>query len=305
MNIQKGVWMLLEAMQSEKALEYEVEPTVSATTKRFIAMLLIGCSFLVFNVGGYNDFVSRELIFLSRVGVVSILLISTFILRRTEGRLHEFWRLSYFFLIASIGLLLAWIFGRWYQLIPGLSTSTVEGVAVAKVAEVLPIVLAILVGLWLIEKDLTQFYLRGGDLKKSIKIGLLVSPAGLYSFVLLGGFGFSAGLDSVAMWMPWLLMFAFSNAFMEELMIRGLFLKRYESLFGQRNSLILTSVIFALFHLAIIGYTDFVTFWVYLSIPLFLGLLWGYTIQKSENIWGAVLAHLIADIVFILVIFGV
>jgi membrane protease YdiL (CAAX protease family) len=295
----------LEVVQSEKALESEVEAALNSTTKGFSAILLIGCSFLVFNVGGYNNFIPRELIFLSRVSAVSILFISTFILHRAEGRWHEFWRLSYFFLIASIGLLLAWVFGRWYQLIPGLSTSTVEGVAVAKIAEVFPIVLAILVGIWLVEKDFTRFYLRGGDLKKSIKIGLLVSPAGLYSFVLLGGFGFSAGLDTVAMWIPWLLVFALSNAFMEEFMIRGLFLRRYESLFGQKQSLILTSVIFALFHLAIIGHTDFVTFWIYLSIPMALGLLWGYTIQKSKNIWGAVLAHAIADIIFLLVIFGV
>lgn len=297
--------MLLEVVQNEKPIETEEEAALNSSSKGFLALLIIGCSFLVFNVGGYNEFIPTESIPITRVSVVSILLLSTFILYRAKGKWTEFWRLSCFFMIASLGLLLAWFFGRWYQLITGLSISTVEGIAVAKVAEVLPIVSAILVGLWLVEKDFAYFYLRGGDLKKSIKIGLLVSPAGLYAFVLLGGFGFSASLDTVATWIPWLIAFAFSNAFMEELMIRGLFLRRYESLFGRKQSLILTSVIFALFHLAIIGFTDFITFWIYLSIPLVLGLLWGYTIQKSENIWGAVLAHLIADIVFVLAIFGV
>ncbi|MFW9804513.1 MAG: lysostaphin resistance A-like protein [Candidatus Thorarchaeota archaeon] len=295
----------MEIVQNEKPIETEEAAALNSSSKGFLALLIIGCSFLVFNVGGYNDFIPRESILISRVSVVGILLLSTFILYRSKGRWHEFWRLSFFFMIASLGFLLAWFFGRWYQLIPGLSTSTVEGAAVAKVAEVLPIVSAILVGLWLVEKDFAYFYLRGGDLKKSIKIGLLVSPAGLYAFVLLGGFGFSASLDTLATWIPWLIVFAFSNAFMEELMIRGLFLRRYESLFGRKQSLILTSVIFALFHLAIIGFTDFITFWIYLSIPLVLGLLWGYTIQKSENIWGAVLAHLIADVIFVLAIFGV
>ena len=285
----------------DKLVETEFSPIVRGV----LFLLFIGCSFLVFNVGGYNNFIPANLILLTRICVVLVLLLSTGILYQSKRTWKRHWRISFSFLLASIGLLLAWFFGRWYQLIPGLSTSTVEGVAIAKVAEVLPIVLSILVGTWLIEKDFTPIYLRGGNLKKSLKLGLLGSPVALIPFVALGGLSLSAGLDMIAALMPWMCIFAFSNAFMEELMIRGLFLKKFEVIFGERLSLLLTSVVFGILHTAIIEYTDIVTFSVFLGITFVLGLVWGYVMQKSDNIWGAVLAHAIADILFILTVFGV
>jgi membrane protease YdiL (CAAX protease family) len=268
-------------------------------------LLFIGCSFLVFNVGGYNSFIPSDMILLVRLSVVGVLLVPTIILYRTEGRLNKYWKLSFSFLISSIGLLLAWLFGRWYQLIPGLSTSTVPGAAVAKLAEVLPIISAILIGMWLVENDFSSLYLRGGDLRKGIKLGLLASFAALLPFVLVGGLGLTATPAMILSWIPWLCVFAVSNAFMEELMIRGIFLRKYTVIFGERRSLLLTTVIFTVFHQAIVGYTDFVSFSVFMVMIFFLGLIWGYVIQKSDNIWGSVLAHTVADIFFMLAVFGV
>ncbi|MFW9793919.1 MAG: lysostaphin resistance A-like protein [Candidatus Thorarchaeota archaeon] len=291
-------------MTNDKAIIIEEKPSFSLTTTVALLLLFIGCSFLVFNVGGYNNFISTDLILLTRISVVGVMFFTNFILFHS-GRKDKYWKLSFSFLIASIGLLLAWIFGRWYTLIPGISLSTVEGIAIAKVAEVLPIVLSIIVGIWVTEREFTSVFLRGGSIRKSIKLGLLASPAALFPFVALGGLGFSASLHDVISWIPWICVFAFSNALMEELMIRGIFLREYESIFGQRHSLVLTSIIFGLFHQAIIGFPDLITISVYFSIPLVLGLVWGYIIQKSDNIWGAVLAHMVADIFFVLVIFGV
>lgn len=277
----------------------------STITNVIALIFFIGSSFLVFNVGGYNNFIPTDLILLSRISVVCVLLLSTLILYRTEGKWNKFWRLSYAFLVASIGLLLAWIFGRWYQLIPGLSTSTVEGIAIAKLAEVLPIVLSILVGIWFIERDFISIYITGGNIKRSFKLGIIIAPIALIPFVVLGGFGLSVELGVLLSWIPWLFVFSFSNGFMEELMIRGLFLKKYDSLFGQKQSLLLTTVIFTVFHQAILGYTDPITFSIFLGIIFVLGLSWGYIMQKSDNIWGAVLAHAVSDILFLLVVIGV
>jgi len=260
------------------------ETDFSAVTKVALALLFIGCSFLVFNVGGYNSFIPSDLVLLSRFVVVVILLIPTFILFRLEGTWNKYWKLSFSFWISSIGMLLAWFLGRWYQLIPGLSTSTVPGVAVAKVSEVLPIITAILVGMYLVDKDFTQVYIRGGDLGKSIKLGLLASLAALLPFVLVGGLGLTASPSMIVSWIPWMCLFATSNAFMEELMVRGIFLRKYESILGQKQSLLLTSVIFAIFHQAIIGYTDLLSLSVFMGMTFFLGLIWGYVIQQSDNI---------------------
>ncbi len=270
-----------------------------------LSILFIVCSFLVLNVGGYNSFIPLNMILVTRAAVAGIFLIATLILYQSKGALNKYWKVSFSFLIASIGLLFAWVFGLWYTLIPGLSAGTVEGAAIAKVAEVLPIIAAILVGIWVIEKDFSAVYLTGGNFRKSIKLGIIVSPAALFVFFALGGIGFSATLNEVIAWMPWICVFAFSNGLMEELLIRGLFLREYEKFFGLRGAVILTSVVFALFHQAIIGFSDILTMAGNFSIPLILGLLWGYAIQRSDNLWGAVLAHIIADIFFVLVMFGV
>jgi membrane protease YdiL (CAAX protease family) len=292
-------------MEQEQNTIGEAETEFSPMIQGVLFLLFIGCGFLVFNVGGYNSFIPSDIILLVRLSVVGVLLIPTLILNRTEGRWSKYWKLSFSFLISSIGLLLAWFFGRWYQLIPGLSTSTVQGAAVAKIAEVLPTISAILVGMWLVEKDFTSMYLRGGDLMKSMKLGLLASFAALIPFVAIGGLGLTATPAMILSWMPWMCAFAFSNSFMEELMIRGIFLRKYESILGQKQSLILTSIIFAVFHQAIIGYTDFISFSVFMGMTLILGMIWAYVIQKSDNIWGAVLAHAVADIFFVLAAFGV
>jgi membrane protease YdiL (CAAX protease family) len=105
--------------------------------------------------------------------------------------------------------------------------------------------------------------------------------------------------------MPWVFIFAFSNALYEELMIRGIFLKNYASVFGQRTALLLTSLAFAMLHISIIGLADLMTFVMYFGLSFFLGVLWAYVILKSDNIWGAVLSHTIADILLVLTVFGV
>lgn len=291
-------------MEKEESVTDVTDTEFSLLQKGALWLLFIGSSFLVFNVAGYNSFIPVDLILLTRICVVGILLVPTFILFRMEGAWNKYWKLSFSFWIASIGLLLAWLFGRWYNLIPGLSTSTLEGVAVAKVAEVLPIVLAILIGTWLVERDYSPIFVRGGDLRKSLMLGIVALPSSLFPFVVLGGLSLSVGLETIVSGLPWLCAFSFSNAFMEELMIRGLFLKKYDTIFGQKQSLFLTSIIFAIFHLDIIGITDFLSFLGYFSIPLIMGLIWGYIIQRSDSIWGSVFAHAIADIFFVLVLFG-
>ena len=278
---------------------------ISSTGKGKLLLLFIACSFLVFVVGGYNNFIPNDIILISRIFVFIVFLIPTFILYKSKGELNSYWRISFLFLIVSIGFLLTWFFGTWHLLIPGLSMSTVEGAAIAKVAEVLPVILSILVGIWLIEKDYTPIYLRGGDLKKSIKLGVLVSPAVLMLLIPLGFLNITASLDTIVSWMPWIFVFSFSNALYEELMIRGIFLRSYDSIFGQRTSLLLTSFVFAMLHIAIIGLADLVTFTIYFGLSFFLGALWAYVIQKSDNIWGAVLTHVIGDILFVLTMFGV
>lgn len=283
----------------------DIKYQLTQLQKGFLWLLFIGCSFLVFNIGGYNSFVPANLILPTRLSIVVIIFISTFILYRNKRGLLRYWDLSFSFLISAIGLLFAYFLGRWYLLIPGLSTGTVEGTAIAKVAEVLPIVVSILVGVWIAEKDFTPAFIRGGNIRKSMKLGVVASLVAFIPFLLMGGLGLTATPIMILQWLPWMFVFGFSNAFMEELMIRGIFLRKYGVFFGDRTSLLLTSVIFMIFHQAIIGFTDIISFSIFMVMTFCLGLIWGYVMQKSDSIWGSVFAHMVADILLILVVFGV
>jgi membrane protease YdiL (CAAX protease family) len=86
---------------------------------------------------------------------------------------------------------------------------------------------------------------------------------------------------------------------MEELLYRGIFLKRYEPFLGKGLSAILTAVVFTLMHTQVTYAAQMIQF---LVIVLVLSLIWGILIQKTESLWGAVLFHAAADC---LVIFGV
>jgi membrane protease YdiL (CAAX protease family) len=277
--------------------------SLKMSSKVGLFLLFIGFSFMTFAVGGYNNF-PNDFQPLIRAIVFVVLVISTYITKKSE-KLNRYWRIIYSFTISSAGLLAAWYLGQWYHLIPGLSISTVEGVAIAKVAEVLPIVIAILAGVWLLDKDMTSVFLKGGNIKQSIKLGLLFSPLGLIPFITIGGLGINVEANLILTWVPWVFAFSIANSLMEELMFRGLFLKKYDAIFGQTRSLLLTSIVFALFHFALLEYADFISVSVIVTFTFFLGLSWGYIIQKSNNLWGAVLAHMIADALGILAVFGV
>jgi membrane protease YdiL (CAAX protease family) len=272
-------------------------------SKVILFLIFIGFSFISFTVGGYNNFIPTDIRPLSRAMVFAILAVITYIARKSE-KLHQYWRILFSFTISSAGLLAAWFLGRWYQLIPGLSISTVEGVAIAKVAEVLPIVVAISVGVWIVDKKMSSVFLKGGNIGHSILLGLLFSPLGLIPFLALGGLGITVEAELILTWLPWIFAFSFANGLMEELMIRGLFLRKYATFFGQKGSLLLTSLVFALFHFGLLESADFVNAFIFYTFTFGLGLSWGYITQRSDDIWGSVLAHMIADALGILAVFG-
>jgi membrane protease YdiL (CAAX protease family) len=82
---------------------------------------------------------------------------------------------------------------------------------------------------------------------------------------------------------------------MEELWLRGIFLKRFEPFIGIHGSVWCTAIIFALMH-------SFAYYFMPTVLPVFvlntlsLGLACGYLIMKSDSLWGAVMIHAAADL---------
>jgi membrane protease YdiL (CAAX protease family) len=100
---------------------------------------------------------------------------------------------------------------------------------------------------------------------------------------------------------PWILIFVLANGFMEELLFRGLFLRRYELFLGKGLSNLLTAVVFTLIHLQVTYVSDVFQF---LLVVFPLALVWGYLMQKTDSLWGSAVFHAGADCMIILGIFA-
>jgi hypothetical protein len=143
-----------------------------------------------------------------------------------------------------------------------------------------------------------SMYLKTGKVRIWLPIALaawLVFPAFAYLSLSSSQPGLLGKL--LPLW-PWILLFVLSNGFMEELLYRGIFLKQYEPFLGKGLSVILTAVVFSLMHTQVTYAAQMIQF---LVIVLVLSLVWGFLIQKSDSLWGAVLFHAAADC---LILFG-
>jgi membrane protease YdiL (CAAX protease family) len=155
----------------------------------------------------------------------------------------------------------------------------------------------------------TSIFLEKGNIKLGIAAGLVgffifaaaSIPEATYLFQ-----GQNLILDKAIGWAPWLLVTVLANGVREELLYRGLFLKKYEPLFGPSYSNLLQAIIFSLSHTVAgrgtITYTPH-TFALVLFTFL-LGLLWGSLMQRTNSILGSVLFHAGTDIAVFLGIFS-
>ena len=141
--------------------------------------------------------------------------------------------------------------------------------------------------------DFRSIYLKRGNLKLGIGIGLLV-----FFFLAPAAFMFAAqrftSINTLVAAVVWGLVFSIANAFMEELWVRGIFLKRFKPLLGINASVWITSIVFALMH-------GFAFYFLPTALPFYvantlaLGLACGYLMMKSDTIWGAVIIHAASD----------
>ena len=285
---------------SQKIESTNDETQRSEKVATFIILTAIGI--LVYTLAGYNYSIDSSTRLIVRIIVPITLAGFLFILKRM-GR--DLWfSIVFTFFSVSVGFLATHFLGTWYRLVPGLSQDTAQGIALAKFAEVLPIVFAVITLGFLVGENWTSIKMRGGDVYRSMRLGVYALPLSYLSFLFMGGtIIVITGMEFLTI-IPWILLFALSNSFMEELIFRGVFLDKLEKLFGARMALVQTSLIFALFHVSVLQATGFEMIAAFLVFIMILGFAWGYIVQKSDSIWGAVFAHAVADIFVIIVGLG-
>jgi len=224
----------------------------------------------------------------------------TLSLYRNE-RFRRYWEVAFAFFCGSFGLFLAWAPGSWPERYFGVSASTAQGVAILKFFELLPVALTIIVLTKIVQGNLTPIYIQKGNLRIGLGLGLLLSfiMLGVYLITSWSNIDWEKAIPAIA----WMIIFAILDAFFEELLIRGLLLKRYIALLGTAWSLILSTLCYGLFFLGVQSATGPIPYGA-LIVILPLGLLYGFIMQKSDSIWGSVSIHATIDLIYLIGVFA-
>jgi membrane protease YdiL (CAAX protease family) len=214
--------------------------------------------------------------------------------RREAGRSRG--DVLYAFFVGSTAVLVSTLLGG--RLLEALSLLPVSpsSIALSKLSEaacqVATIVLLTAAG----GGSLRSIYLARGRLGLGLGVGLAgfaVCAAAAF-LPLLSRDGGWEKLRSLA---PWILTFALANGFAQELLFRGLFLRRLEPWFGKNGSNLLLAAAFTLLHVQPAGASEVAI----LTLVLFpLALAWGRLMQKTGGLWGPALFHAGVDCFLIL-----
>jgi uncharacterized protein len=229
-----------------------------------------------------------------------VFLVVVLFLRRSKN-CKDYWPMFFAFFIASIAifvdLLVNFPSGTMDRLVFDMLVSTV-------------IIVGIIVLLTLIScGTLGSIFLKIGNLK----LGLVIGLTGFFFFALsslpVAGLLFQAqdlNVGKVISWLPWILPIVLLNDVREELLYRGLFLKKFETKLGLKASNLLQAIVFSLIHsVAGIGLSTYTPYiWVLVVFTFMLGLAWGYIMQRTDSILGSVLFHAGSDIPIFLGIFS-
>jgi membrane protease YdiL (CAAX protease family) len=230
-----------------------------------------------------------------RIVLSAIFLLSAIVSLKVE-RLKKYWKVFFAFFIASFAIN-AQALSAYVNIPATPVNSLVMSMLFSTVLVVIPIiVLSLMSG-----DHLPMIFLQKGDLKQGIVIGLIAFfifaivsiPIATYMFN-----GQNLSIERVAPWMPGILIIVILNGIREELLYRGLFLKKYGLIFGPIVSNILQALIFSLSHTVAgrgaIAYTPFTI--AFVVITFLLGLALGYVMRRTDSLIGPVLFHAGTDI---------
>jgi membrane protease YdiL (CAAX protease family) len=223
------------------------------------------------------------------------------LLARWNRRFMEYLPAFCSFVIASVGLLVMWLLDdfprRWLNLDP----KAPSGRAVIKASDAIILLVTVIVLGKLLRIDFDSIYLRKGS---RLKLGLAIGVAGfalMAVFAVVEAHSMDVANQRILGWLPWILIFVLANGFFEELIFRGLFLKKFEPLLGAPLANLLTAFVFAAGHAGVTYSSDIL---VFVAITFVFALIWGYLMQKTGSLWGSALFHAGADTLIMIGIFA-
>lgn len=230
---------------------------------------------------------------LLRTGLCAIFLAMAIVFAR-QKKFKKFWLIPFAFFLAAFSQFLAWRFSGLPVSWINLEVTTVKGMAVAKLSQSLLIIIPIILLTKVSGHDMASIYLKGGKIRYGLSIGL-ISFFVFAGFLLLQVKDAEAGLDRLLSASPWILVFVLFNGFNEELLFRGLFLRKFEPFLGKLGSNLMTAIVFTLAHMKV-EYVASGEILRFLGTVFILAIVWGYMMQKTDSLIGPALFHAGADL---------
>ncbi len=214
---------------------------------------------------------------------------------RKSTRLRPYWRLAFAYFVAACAVTFSDYTGDWALAWTGQALNTASGFTALKLGEDAAIIGTIVVLALLTRDNLEESFLSRGRLG----LGLLIGVSSLAIFTALGLYStFAKGVssDRVRELLPAFFLIALADGFMEELLFRGLFLRRLGRFVGDHWANLVTATVFTFVHLGVQFTASLPTF---LLIVFFLGLLWGWIMQRTGSVLAPALFHAGVDMLII------
>lgn len=246
----------------------------------------------------FASLLSRNAATAIRLGTSGFFLGAAILVRRSE-RYKRYGELLLSLFVASLALFIAWTLSNEPLRVLGLTLESPAGIAVAKFSEAFMIIVAILGLTKASGSNMRAIFVQWGKLRPGLLTGVI-------SFFILSALAALKAYDegtlgSVLPVTHWILLFVFANGFMEELLFRGLFLRRLEPFLGRHLSNLATAIVFTAAHMQVTYAPELA---VFLVITFLLALAWGLVIQKTDSLLGSALFHAGADTLIITAIFA-
>lgn len=167
-----------------------------------------------------------------------------------------------------------------------------------KLVQFLTVVPVLVLLSWGYRRDLGRIFMQRGRPRRWLPFGLAGLAAGAVAMVwLLLSAGMTADrLLSVA---PWIAVFVASNALMEELWFRGIFLRPYETEIGWAGTMTATALAYGTSHMNA-TYFESTTGLLFGLGVIGFGFILAWAMRWTDSIWGSVLFHMGMDLVIIL-----
>jgi membrane protease YdiL (CAAX protease family) len=226
------------------------------------------------------------------VALTAFFLIAALVCKRTAS-LARYWKAVYAFFVASAALvsLKTGLISLHHADMPPM-----QNLALDKLSQFL-LITPVLVLLPLLAKDdLAALFIQKGNLKRGLRFGLIW-------FIIFGAAALAIQWGTMALStfiaaIPWILIYIFANAIMEELWFRGIFLRKFGALIGQTGAVVITAVVFGASHIN--ATYEFPGGGIIFGLVVFvLGLAGAHAMFKNDSVIGPILFHAGYDLMII------